>query len=41
MVQLIKTYTLNANGVVNDLYELIGGFKSEAFLEVLFTRKRV
>ena len=36
------TYTLNANSVVNDLYELIGGFKSEAFLEgIIFTRESV
>jgi polysaccharide export outer membrane protein len=36
------TYTLNANSVVNDLYELIGNFKSEAFLEgVIFTRVSV
>ncbi|MDA8982547.1 SLBB domain-containing protein [Gammaproteobacteria bacterium] len=36
------TYTMNANNVVNDLYELIGDFKSEAFLEgIIFTRESV
>jgi protein involved in polysaccharide export with SLBB domain len=36
------TYTMNANSVVNDLYELIGNFKSEAFLEgIIFTRESV
>jgi len=36
------TYTMNANSVVNDLYELIGDFKSEAFLEgIIFTRESV
>jgi protein involved in polysaccharide export with SLBB domain len=36
------TYTMNANSVVNDLYELIGHFKSEAFLEgIIFTRESV
>jgi hypothetical protein len=33
---------MNANSVVNDLYELIGDFKSEAFLEgIIFTRESV
>ena len=36
------TYIMNANSVVNDLYELIGDFKSEAFLEgIIFTRESV
>ena len=36
------TYTMNANNVINDLYELIGDFKSEAFLEgIVFTRESV
>ena len=36
------TYTMNANSVVNDLYELIGDFKSEAFLDgIIFTRESV
>ena len=36
------TYTMNANSVVGDLYELIGNFKSEAFLEgIIFTRESV
>tara|TARA_B100000900_G_scaffold415990_1_gene448332 strand:- start:672 stop:2942 length:2271 start_codon:yes stop_codon:yes gene_type:complete len=36
------TYTMNSNSVVADLYELIGDFKEEAFLEgVIFTRESV
>ena len=36
------TYTMNADSVVTDLYELIGNFKSEAFLEgIIFTRESV
>ena len=36
------TYTMNANSVVADLYELVGNFKSEAFLEgIIFTRQSV
>ncbi|MDA9118118.1 SLBB domain-containing protein [Gammaproteobacteria bacterium] len=36
------TYTMNAESVINDLYELVGDFKSEAFLEgIIFTRQSV
>jgi polysaccharide export outer membrane protein len=36
------TYTMNADSVIDDLYELIGEFKSEAFLEgIIFTRNSV
>ena len=36
------TYIMGADSVVSDLYELIGGFKSEAFMEgIIFTRKSV
>jgi protein involved in polysaccharide export with SLBB domain len=36
------TYTMNADSVVADLYELIGDFKSEAFLEgIIFARQSV
>ncbi|MDC3359949.1 SLBB domain-containing protein, partial [Gammaproteobacteria bacterium] len=36
------TYTMNSNSTVNDLYELIGDFKSEAYLEgIIFTRESV
>jgi protein involved in polysaccharide export with SLBB domain len=36
------TYTMNADSVMNDLYELVGNFKSEAFLEgIIFTRQSV
>ena len=36
------TYTMNADSVINDLYELIGNFKPEAFLEgIIFTRQSV
>jgi polysaccharide export outer membrane protein len=36
------TYTMNADSVINDLYELVDDFKSEAFLEgIIFTRKSV
>jgi polysaccharide export outer membrane protein len=36
------TYTMNADSVINDLYKLVGNFKSEAFLEgIIFTRQSV
>jgi protein involved in polysaccharide export with SLBB domain len=36
------TYTMNSNSVLSDVYELIGDFKSEAFLEgIIFTRESV
>ena len=36
------TYTMNAGSVIDDLYKLVGNFKSEAFLEgILFTRQSV
>jgi protein involved in polysaccharide export with SLBB domain len=36
------TYTMNADSVINDLYELVGDLKSEAFLEgIIFTRQSV
>lgn len=36
------TYTMNADSVLDDLYELIGDFKSEAFLKgIIFTRESV
>jgi polysaccharide export outer membrane protein len=36
------SYTMNADSVINDLYELVGNFKSEAFLEgIIFTRQSV
>jgi protein involved in polysaccharide export with SLBB domain len=36
------TYTMNADSVINDLYELVGDFKSEAFLEgIIFTRASI
>jgi len=36
------TYTMNSDSVLSDLYELIGGFKSEAFLEgIIFTRESI
>ena len=36
------TYTMNADSVMADLYELVGDFKSEAFLEgIIFTRQSV
>ena len=36
------TYTMNADSVINDLYDLVGDFKSEAFLEgIIFTRQSV
>ena len=36
------TYTMNADSVINDLYALVGNFKSEAFLEgIIFTRQSV
>jgi protein involved in polysaccharide export with SLBB domain len=36
------TYTMNADSVISDLYELVGDFKSEAFSEgIIFTRESV
>jgi polysaccharide biosynthesis/export protein len=36
------TYTMKSNSVLADLYELIGDFKSEAFLEgIIFTRQSI
>jgi protein involved in polysaccharide export with SLBB domain len=36
------TYTMNADSVINDLYELVGNFKSEAFIDgIIFTRQSV
>ena len=36
------TYTMNADSVINDLYELVGDFKPEAFLKgIIFTRESV
>jgi protein involved in polysaccharide export with SLBB domain len=36
------TYTLNANSVIDDLYQLVGGFKPEAFIEgIIFTRESI
>jgi len=36
------TYTMNSNSVLSDVYELIGDFKSEAFLEgIVFTRESI
>ena len=36
------TYTMNSDSVINDLYELVGNFKSEAFLGgIIFTRQSV
>ena len=36
------TYTMNADSVINDLYKLVGNFKSEAFMEgIIFTRQSV
>ncbi len=36
------TYTMNSDSVINDLYELIGNFKSEAFLEgIIFQRESI
>ena len=36
------TYTMSSDSVVQDLYDLIGDFKSEAFLEgIIFTRKNI
>jgi len=35
-------YTMNAGSVINDLYELVGSFKPEAFLKgIIFTRQSV
>ncbi|MDA9212548.1 SLBB domain-containing protein [Gammaproteobacteria bacterium] len=35
-------YTMNSNSVLSDVYELIGDFKSEAFLEgIIFTRESI
>ena len=36
------TYTMSSDSVVQDLYDLIGNFKTEAFLEgIIFTRKNI
>ena len=36
------TYTMNADSVINDLYELVGDFKSEAFFNgIIFTRESI
>ena len=36
------TYTMKADSVIDDLYELVGEFKSEAFLKgIIFTRESV
>ena len=36
------TYTMNSDSVLADLYELIGGFKSEAFMDgIIFTRESI
>jgi protein involved in polysaccharide export with SLBB domain len=36
------TYTMKADSVIDDLYELVGEFKSEAFLDgIIFTRESV
>jgi len=36
------TYTMNSDSVLSDVYELIGGFKPEAFLEgIVFTRESI
>lgn len=36
------TYTMNSDSVVQDLYQLVGSFKSEAFLEgIIFTRESI
>lgn len=36
------TYTMNSDSKIEDLYKLIGDFKSEAFLEgIIFTRKSI
>ncbi len=36
------TYTMNSDSVLNDIYELIGSFKTEAFLEgIIFTRESI
>ena len=36
------TYTMNAGSVLNDLYELVGDFKTEAFINgIIFTRESV
>ena len=36
------TYTMSSNSVVSDLYDLIGGFRDEAFEEgIIFTRESV
>jgi polysaccharide biosynthesis/export protein len=36
------TYTMNSDSVLSDLYELTGGFKSEAFLMgIVFTRESI
>ena len=36
------TYTMNSDSVLNDIYELIGDFKPEAFLDgIIFTRETI
>jgi polysaccharide biosynthesis/export protein len=36
------TYTMNSDSVLQDLYQLIGDFKSEAFMEgIIFTRESI
>ncbi len=36
------TYTMNSDSVISDLYDLIGDFKPEAFLEgIIFTRESI
>ena len=36
------TYTMSSDSVIEDLYQLVGGFKSNAFLEgIIFTRQSV
>ena len=36
------TYTMNSSSVIEDLYQLVGDFKSEAFLQgIIFTRESI
>ncbi len=36
------TYTMNPDSVLNDLYQLVGGFKSDAFLDgIIFKRESI
>lgn len=36
------TYTMNSDSVISDLYQLVGNFKSEAFLDgIIFTREAI